>query len=613
MNIPFGLRIQSSTFKSFAYIDNNKMDDVYYGIYLNSVGSIIPKAIAITNNEIHVNAYNVPLNYLRAGVYLRSVQNGYALGTNKVWPNDGPAVTSPLAHTNLNLKSYHIESSTNGEINCNESHRMGIAFYIAGNCDLSQMIHGGFLYNQMDDDQQGLYLSGVNATIGEQGSVQIVGNPLTFDWTNFNKWTNNTFAINSFNGNHGNTFAYNLAQGNYSMIYYPGNLSGGIYIPTLNKSAVGGFPMTPTSVIPPSTDIDNCNFIIPHYKAPHDEDVTYVTGKGITTNYIMPDEAYWNGLRGLYEFYTYNLEHSPDEMGEGADSLFLQLIQNRYHANNEYVTAGLADSSITLLFDWYKATYSSNIRKFYEVDQLLVNGDIEGAFQLNESINPSEDGQNYTLDDISGVTSGGGSGSTSTEGQNVNGHDHYGLQNSFLPSHNQRLFNIIYLTHLLSSTTSTPEDSIIEENYPQENITDLQWIAVQCPVYGGRAVYQARALLEELGIEYGPLEPCEPDSSSEAPRLAHLTKPFTTATTLVDNSLRLFPNPTSDQFTLYGKDLANGKVRVLDLSGKELICPKILQKNNDFIIFDVQCLPAGLFTLEVISKSGKHYLKLIKL
>jgi len=72
------------------------------------------------------------------------------------------------------------------------------------------------------------------------------------------------------------------------------------------------------------------------------------------------------------------------------------------------------------------------------------------------------------------------------------------------------------------------------------------------------------------------------------------------------SSVSIYPNPTANQFRI-NSSMEVESVRILDMNGSTV---KIFTTNEQ--VYDISNLPVGVYMLEVIHPSTKHYTKIIK-
>ena len=166
--------------------------------------------------------------------------------------------------------------------------------------------------------------------------------------------------------------------------------------------------------------------------------------------------------------------------------------------------------------------------------------------------------------------------------------------NSIVPANiieqNQQTFNAIYLTHNDSTAIYSAEDS-----------TNLNAIAVQCPMEGGNAVVQSRNLLMSIQnriIEF--TNDC--DISIPISRQVVVLEEDT-------HNMKLYPNPNNGNMTLECNLLENetGTLDIYDVTGK-LIQTYKLAENSKIVIINAQSLPAGLYLYQ-INVNGREIIK----
>jgi hypothetical protein len=153
---------------------------------------------------------------------------------------------------------------------------------------------------------------------------------------------------------------------------------------------------------------------------------------------------------------------------------------------------------------------------------------------------------------------------------------------------NEKGVNEIYLSWL--STTFGALDSV--------EMAALTAIAEQCPFEGGNAVYRARAFLAALTKGYASYN----DSLLCAPvqALAMPENHFSPSLGRLENDLRIFPNPTSDEVKLiWGKaDDGPGLIQVSDIYGR-LIRQLVIAPGTSEVVMQLENTPDGMYIFRI--------------
>ncbi|WP_281323566.1 T9SS type A sorting domain-containing protein [Flavobacterium aestivum] len=84
-------------------------------------------------------------------------------------------------------------------------------------------------------------------------------------------------------------------------------------------------------------------------------------------------------------------------------------------------------------------------------------------------------------------------------------------------------------------------------------------------------------------------------------------------TELANNSMTIYPNPSSSIITIDGiNNISSFKVKVIDLAGKTVISKEPNQSNNELLQLDISMLPNGIYTVELENEFDKFTKKIIK-
>lgn len=164
------------------------------------------------------------------------------------------------------------------------------------------------------------------------------------------------------------------------------------------------------------------------------------------------------------------------------------------------------------------------------------------------------------------------------------------LSPSLLWESNEKAVRGIYLATVGTDTVLTLDGT---------QTSQLEAIAVQCPLEGGTAVYWARMLLEMLTgtrVEYNDADSCE--ASSERYReVERLVKP---------SSVRVYPNPTSGVFRVdYDLGDKPGAVFMLYNSLGQQVLQQRLPDAYGTMLLNMAHLPPGTYYFVVSGLSGQ--------
>ena len=165
----------------------------------------------------------------------------------------------------------------------------------------------------------------------------------------------------------------------------------------------------------------------------------------------------------------------------------------------------------------------------------------------------------------------------------------------FIPEANRIGGKLIYSEHgILPEAGKLPEASkmMMVDSLTESARTTLTAIANQCPLEGGDAVYQARAMLEpEL---YADAETCVPLEQRE--------ERMPQSQPAINDGVSIYPNPTSGELTLLsGRTcIADciGLVSVFDLRGTEVTNLQV-DLSLQAQIISLRGLPSGVYLFQV--------------
>lgn len=133
--------------------------------------------------------------------------------------------------------------------------------------------------------------------------------------------------------------------------------------------------------------------------------------------------------------------------------------------------------------------------------------------------------------------------------------------------------------------------------YTVADSSSLYDIALQCPLAGGNAVYQARNLL--MGIANTYIE--FPENCNEEPTRSHATIASSVASVKQEKAFRLYPNPNNGNMTLDYALAENekGKMIICDVTGK-IISEYILNNASNKLVVSNDQLNNGVYFYHVI-------------
>ena len=141
------------------------------------------------------------------------------------------------------------------------------------------------------------------------------------------------------------------------------------------------------------------------------------------------------------------------------------------------------------------------------------------------------------------------------------------------------------------------------------NATELQNIAQQCPLKGGTAVFQARALLSYLrleNMEYNDSLACE--MVLIQPKQANFNQ--NGHTNILSNTLLLFPNPAKEEVNIAYHINNDPVLSLIDIYGRVLSSEKI-QKESTFLTLPLTNFQSGIFFIQLNDNiEQKEYFKL---
>ena len=141
-------------------------------------------------------------------------------------------------------------------------------------------------------------------------------------------------------------------------------------------------------------------------------------------------------------------------------------------------------------------------------------------------------------------------------------------------------------------------------NYSANDISELQFIASQCPYEYGPAVYLARALLSPVDttIYQNTCEILNEISDKNAIQ----SSPDEENPVLLIN---IFPNPTANEFSIFVEAETDGsyQFQIIDLNGRKLSSVKVGTFNSPENV-DISYLNEGIYIVSIMENNGIiHY------
>jgi hypothetical protein len=148
------------------------------------------------------------------------------------------------------------------------------------------------------------------------------------------------------------------------------------------------------------------------------------------------------------------------------------------------------------------------------------------------------------------------------------------------------------------ATNHKAVNNIVFNLMATDHITDaeiatLQTVANQCPLAGGDAVYEARALVQHFtGIQYDDTQLCQN---------AHDRRNLEQSNSSEASNFVVYPNPASGQ--LNWAPFAGKETRIIRLINA--LGQVVLQKQTSDSFLDVQNVPEGMYVLQIVTQ-GVH-------
>jgi len=132
-------------------------------------------------------------------------------------------------------------------------------------------------------------------------------------------------------------------------------------------------------------------------------------------------------------------------------------------------------------------------------------------------------------------------------------------------------------------------------------IDQLEYIALQCPISGGKAVFRARARYNQYNpdMEYDDRTTCSAQGIYRNETILPVVNNKTSISAFIK------PNPASTKATLVYdlEKTAKAVFTISDLTGRVLFTTSLNEKNNEFT-FSINTIPDGLYIYKIMD-SGK--------
>jgi hypothetical protein len=172
--------------------------------------------------------------------------------------------------------------------------------------------------------------------------------------------------------------------------------------------------------------------------------------------------------------------------------------------------------------------------------------------------------------------------------------------------------NTLYLNTLLRGVDTLTE----------EQLQDIETLAMTCPYVGGNAVYRARVLhgIKHWNIHYDELELCNGQGvykggnsklQDQLAMLQHYMASKTVSKNIITDDVKLYPNPTFNELTLVCKGAEQvmvydvlGRVQLSVPVNKDLVENKINTATlaQGVYIVKIQRADQAIFTTKIIKE-----------
>jgi len=553
-------------------------------IYMQS--SSIPSATGISIAEVNKNGignYTIYQNilYLYDAQYgIRMLNNYKPVVTHNNIEQNGTSVYGIQAMnsdstivkcnqvrtttvTNITSKGISYSLSKNGIIACNSIDSTSTAMQFGGNCAGTQI-----KANTMRNNLLGLYINNVGI-IGVQTN-------------NGNKFIDYRDTIGAYNAN--------LQQSGLSLSRFllkNGTQQGSVYFPILAQQNNSWFVDNQT--LNPFQCGATCYDMI---DAP-DNEMLYriIAGDSILTEDFIPES------QSMARQYLFEILDNDSAL-RNSDTLFT----NFY--NTMIIEAEGQLKEVERRFETYGKMDSTFMPVLNNIDSLsyLLNTNITRFDEMRDSIellgiNPDSLREQWILQ-IASLDSTRADiimqYNAVQSGEMYEGE----LTNNIINGDEQNETNSSLMNNLFAQL----EDAIytnVDELYSQ-----LLNIAVQCPYYGGEAVYRARAAIALLNdsIEYNDAANC---------LLYGIYRTGITDSTIIDEKIEVKPNPASDFFSIEVSCKENEMyvADIINATGQKVLT-KILLCNERYNV-NINGIQPGAYTVVVRTKNKIQNFKLV--
>lgn len=392
----------------------------------------------------------------------------------------------------------------------------------------------------------------------------------------------NLWDLSQYSGNNGNFGG--VHKGSLPIIPFSQFIVDGIansnYYPIVDPSEIW-FTDLPANGNTFMCGIDQCaggNLIPPTRSEgdlPSELDAAIVSNTLPTDGYDI--ETKW---KGKYRLYRRLLRKPALESYSSAYAAFKTANINQPVGQLAYIAeqrAALYDLSASQSsnIDAYRTTLQQQARSIFELDSLKLSGAQINDQQYDAQAQQLANQQNQYVNYVSAIRT-----ARQLQIQNLRQ-----LNNAVTPDQqpatNQKTVNNIVFNLMTTDQITDAE------------IATLQTVANQCPLAGGDAVYEARALVQHFtGIQYDDTQLCQNANDRHNPEQALSSEA---------SNFLVYPNPASGQLNwapFAGNEICT--IRLINALGQ-----LILEKQSSNAFLDVQNVPEGMYVLQIVTQ-GVH-------
>ncbi len=169
------------------------------------------------------------------------------------------------------------------------------------------------------------------------------------------------------------------------------------------------------------------------------------------------------------------------------------------------------------------------------------------------------------------------------------------------------IFLIFFAQSLYEQNSKTVTDIYLHtigeghSKFTQQQVTDLQTVAAQCPLTGGPAVHEARAMASKFGFKmYNDKALCATHGVNY--RTAKPKEEMKSETGL---SFTVYPNPANNIVNIQANQAleSNGEIQIYDIYGR-IIERVSLANNANSAGIDISTWSSGQYTYKIIINTG---------